>query len=111
MPSSACKKIIKAHPQSPLRLLPRIVDGNLRAAARRRTPLELAHGPHLPALSSSAKEPVAAIRLESRNAHSVRHLEPLQDLYRSSIDSPQIFFVIFPRPLRSTLFPYTTLFR
>src|SRR5947207_10690150 len=55
-----------------------------------------ADGPHLPAPSSSAEELIAAIGLEPRHAHSGRHLEPLQDLSRSRIDSPQIALVAFP---------------
>src|SRR5262249_51883545 len=39
---------------------------------------------------------IAAIGLEPRHAHSGRHLEPLQDLPGSGIDSPQIALVIFP---------------
>ena len=55
-----------------------------------------ADGPHLPAPSASAEELIAAIGLEPRHAHSGRHLEPLQDLSRSRIDSPQIALVTFP---------------
>src|SRR5262249_48508641 len=39
---------------------------------------------------------IAAIGLESRYAHSARHVECLQDLSCSRIDSPQIAFVTFP---------------
>ena len=53
-------------------------------------------GPDLPALSSSAEESIAAIGLEPGNPYSGRHFEPLQDLSRSRIDSPQIAFVTFP---------------
>src|SRR6202790_2306858 len=56
-----------------------------------------ADGPHLSAATSSAEELIAAIGLEPRHLHSGRHLEPLQDLSRSRIDSPQIAFVTFPR--------------
>src|SRR5258705_13880633 len=55
-----------------------------------------ADGPHLSALSPSAEEPIAAIGLEPRHARSGRHLELLQDLSRSRIDSPQIALVAFP---------------
>jgi hypothetical protein len=55
-----------------------------------------ADGPHLPAFSPSAEEPIGAIGLEPRNAHSGRHLEPLQNLSRLRIDLPQITFVTFP---------------
>src|SRR5213078_4281461 len=41
-------------------------------------------------------ELIAAIGLEPRHAHSGRHVEPLQDLSRSRIDSPQIALVAFP---------------
>src|SRR5216684_973618 len=78
------------------RLLARGVDGDLGAAARRGASLGPADGPHLPAPSSSAEELIAAIGLEPRNAHAVRHLEPLQDLSGSGIDSPQIALVTFP---------------
>src|SRR5216684_3178994 len=78
------------------RLLARGVDGDLGAAARRGTSLGPADGPHLPASSSSAEELIAAIGFEPRNAHSGRHLEPLQDFSRSRIDSPQIALVTLP---------------
>jgi hypothetical protein len=55
-----------------------------------------ADGPHLAATSPSAEEQIAAIGLEPRNAHSGRHLEPLQNLSRSRIDSSQIALVTFP---------------
>jgi anaerobic magnesium-protoporphyrin IX monomethyl ester cyclase len=42
------------------------------------------------AFASSAEEPIAAVGLEPRHAHSGRHLEPLQDLSRSpGSTSPQ----------------------
>src|SRR5437867_1107210 len=82
-------------PRGPLRLLVRGVDGDLGAPARGPS-LGPADGPHLPARSSSAEELIAAIGLEPRNAHSGRHLEPLQDLSRSGIDSPQLALVAFP---------------
>src|SRR5262249_46003677 len=68
----------------------------LGAAARRGASLWPADGPHLPAPSASAEELIAAIGLEPRNVHSGRHLEPLQDLSRSRIDSPQIPLLTFP---------------
>src|SRR2546427_9459852 len=67
---------IEARPRGPLRLLARGVDGALGAAARRGASPGPADGPHLPAPASSAKELIAAIGLEPRNAHSGRHLEP-----------------------------------
>ena len=48
-----------------------------------------AHGPHLATTSSSAVEQIAAIGLEPRDSHSGRHIESLQNLPRSRIDSPQ----------------------
>src|SRR5256886_12476971 len=63
---------------------------------RRGASLGPADGPHLPAASSSAEELIAAIGLEPRHEHSGRHLELLQDLSRSRIDSPQITLVTFP---------------
>src|SRR6266436_2478675 len=63
---------------------------------RRGDSLGPADGSHLPAASSSAEELIAAIGLEPRHVHSGRHLEPLQDLSRSRIDSPQIALVTFP---------------
>src|SRR5438874_9384296 len=63
---------------------------------RRGGSLGPADGPHLPARSSSAEELIAAIGLEPRHAHSGRHVEPLQDLSGSRIDSPQIALVTFP---------------
>src|SRR6516225_8927262 len=80
----------------PLRSLARGVDGALGAAVRRRASLGPADGPHPPAPSSSAEELLAPIGLEPRNLHPGRHLEALQDLSRSRIDSPQIALVAFP---------------
>src|SRR5262245_22778699 len=60
------------------------------------TPLGPADSPDLPAPPSSAEKLIAAIGLETRYAHSGRHLEGLQDLSCSGIDSPQIAFVAFP---------------
>src|SRR6266581_6110904 len=82
--------------RSPGRLLARGVDGGLGAAARRGDSPGPADGSHLPAPSSSAEEPIAAIGLEPRHAHSRRHLELLQDLSCSRIDAPQIALVTFP---------------
>src|SRR5262245_23733726 len=78
------------------RLLARGVDGDLGAAGRRGDSPGPADGSHLPAPSSSAEELIAAIGLEPRHAHSGRHLEPLQNLSRSRIDSPHIALVTFP---------------
>jgi hypothetical protein len=55
-----------------------------------------ADGSHFPAPSASAEELIAAIGLEPRHGHSGRHLEPLQDLSCSRIESPQIALVTFP---------------
>ncbi len=52
--------------------------------------------PQLPAPASAAEEPIAAIGLESRHAHSGRHLEPLQHVSRSRIDPAQFALVTFP---------------
>ena len=60
------------------------------------TPLGPADGPDLPAPSSTAEKLIAAIGFEARYSHSGRHLERLQDLSCSGIDSPQIAFVAFP---------------
>src|SRR5262245_26226842 len=76
--------------------LPRGGDGNLGGAARRGASFGPANGPHLAAVSPAAEEQFAAIGLEARNDHSGRHLDPLQNLSRSRIDSPQIALVAFP---------------
>ena len=55
-----------------------------------------ADGPHFPALSAPAEETISAVGLETRNIHAGWHVELLQDLSRSRIDSPQIALVIFP---------------
>src|SRR5512138_1630137 len=55
-----------------------------------------ANGSDLPASASSAKEPIAAVGLESGHDNSPRHLELLQDFSRSRIDSPHIAFITFP---------------
>ena len=83
-------------PGMPLPLLARGVGGTLGAAAHCGASPGPADSPHLPASSSSAEELIAAIGLEPRNAHSGRQLEPLQDLSRSRIDSPQFALVAFP---------------
>jgi hypothetical protein len=54
------------------------------------------HGPHSPAPSSAAEEPIATIGLEAGHANSGRHLESLEDLSRSWIDTAHIAFVTFP---------------
>ena len=77
-------------------LFGRGVDLGLGAAARRGASLGPADGAHLPAASAAAEELIAAIGLEPRHAYSGRHIEPLQDLSRSRIDSPQIALVTFP---------------
>src|SRR5208282_2169063 len=79
-----------------LPLFSRGVDWSLGAAARRGDSPGPADGSHLPAPSSAAEEPIAAIGLEPRHGRSGRHLEPLQDLSRSRIDSPQIAIVTLP---------------
>jgi hypothetical protein len=55
-----------------------------------------ADGPHLAATSASAVEQIAAIGLEPGYGYSRRHLDPLQNLSRFRIDSPQIAPVTFP---------------
>src|SRR2546428_8080624 len=95
-PRGPARRRIEARPPGPLRLLARGVDGDLGAAARRGASLGPPDGPHLAAPSSPAEELVAAIGLEPRNSHSGRHLEPLQDLSRSRIDSLQVALVTFP---------------
>src|SRR5438552_3699434 len=86
----------RSSPAGPLRLLVRGVDWDLGAAARRGDSPGPPDGSDLPAPSSSAEELTAAIGLEPRHAHSGRHVEPLQDLSRSRIDSPQVALVAFP---------------
>src|SRR5690349_2206991 len=71
------------------------VAGDLGAADGRGASPGSTDGSHLPAASASAEE-LIAIGLEPRHAYSRRHLEPLQDLSRSRMDSPQIAFLIFP---------------
>src|SRR5271157_6548693 len=83
------------HSVGPPRLLAGGVDRSRTAAGRGAAPGP-ADGSHLPAASTSTEEPIAAIGLEPRHAHSGRHLEPLLDLSRSRIDSPQITFITFP---------------
>ena len=78
------------------RLLARGVAGISGAAAGRLGSPGPADGPHRPAASASAEEPVAAIGFEPRHARPGRHLEPLQDLSGSRIDPPQIALVPFP---------------
>src|SRR5262249_48721677 len=78
------------------RLLARGVDGALGAAASRGDSPGPADGSHLPAPSSPAEELLATTGLEPRHFHSVRHLEPLQDLSRARIDSPHIALITFP---------------
>src|SRR5689334_1784417 len=53
--------------------------------------------PHLTAPGSAAEKLIAAIGLQPRDLYSVRHLEPVQDLSRCRIDSPQIALVAFER--------------
>src|SRR5580765_7305364 len=45
-----------------------------------------ANGPHLPALAAAAEEPLAAIGLESGDAHAGRHRDTFQDLTGARID-------------------------
>src|SRR5215471_543556 len=65
-------------------------------ASGRGAPLGPANGPHLATPRASAEELIATIGLEPRHGHSRRHLECLQNLSRSWIDSPQRAFVILP---------------
>src|SRR5262249_60785623 len=67
---SACTRRYRTPPAGGARFLPR------GAAACRGAAFGAAHGPHLPATSSSAEEQIAAIGLEPRNAHAGRHVEP-----------------------------------
>src|SRR5215475_14479255 len=90
------------HSLGTARLLVCGVDGNRGATACCGASLGPAHGSYLPAFSSSAEKLIAAIGLESRYAHSARHVECLQDLSCSRIDSPQIAFVIFQVPCQSS---------
>ena len=83
-------------PRGPLRHLARRLGGALGAAARRGGSPGSADGSHLPAPFASAEEEVAAIGLEPRHVQAGRHIEPLHDLSRSSIDSPQVALVAFP---------------
>src|SRR5215510_9361058 len=53
-------------------------------------------GSHLPALSSSTEEPIAAVGFEPGYFDSRRHLDPLQDLSCSRIDSSQLALVTLP---------------
>src|SRR5262245_59356111 len=75
---------------------PRPPGAGLEAAARRGASLGPADRPHFSGRSSSAEELIAAIGLESRNTHSGRHLERLQNFPRSGINSPQLALVTFP---------------
>ena len=54
------------------------------------------NGSDLAATSSAAKESIAAVGLESRHADSGRHLDVLENLSRSGIDTPELALVIFP---------------
>src|SRR5216683_2671143 len=69
---------------------------SLRARPVGVAPVGPADGSHLPAVSAAAEELVAAIGFEPRYTHSRRHVEPLQDLSGSRIDSPHIALVTFP---------------
>ncbi len=71
-------------------------SANRRRSGKGGLPLWPSDCSHLPAPSSSAEETIAAIRLEPRHVHSRRHLESLQDLARSRIDTPHIALVTFP---------------
>src|ERR1700737_1853 len=95
-PRGPARRAIEARPRGPLRLLAGGVDRDLRAAARRGASLGPADGPHLAAPSASAEDLLAPLGPEPRYAPSGRHFEPLQDLSRSRIDSPQIALVTFP---------------
>src|SRR5262249_39705934 len=68
----------------------------LGTAVRRSALPGPADGSHLPAGSAAAEEAIAAIGLEPRHVHARRHLEPLQNLARSRIDSPHVALVAFP---------------
>ena len=77
-------------------LLAHGVDWDLGSFAGRGTSPGSAHCSYPPAASASAEEQIAPIGFEARHAYSRRHLEALQDLSRSRIDSPQIAFVTLP---------------
>src|SRR5262245_57706632 len=72
------------------------VWGRCVARARRTYPPGPADGSDLPALSSSAEELIATIGLEPGDARSGWHVERLENLSRSRIDSPQIALVTLP---------------
>ena len=86
---------LRAHGQ-PLRLLVRAVDGNLRSTASRSASPRPPDRPDLPALSSSAEELIAAIRLKPGNVNPAWHLDALKNFSGSRIDLPQITLVTFP---------------
>src|SRR5215468_2523027 len=65
-------------------------------ASGRGASLGPANGPHLATSRASTEELIATIGLEPRHGHSRRHLDDLQNLSRSWIDSPQLAFVILP---------------
>src|SRR5262249_34000422 len=71
-------------------------SGPLGFLARLGAALRPADGPHLPTVSAAAEEPVGAIGFEPRHRRAGRHLEPLQHLARSRIDSPHVALVALP---------------
>jgi len=58
-------------------------------------PLRSADRSHRPAASTPAEELIAAIGLEPRHVGTRRHLDSLEDLSGSGIDTPQIALVTF----------------
>src|SRR5215510_2939012 len=70
--------------------------GNALASAGRGLSPGSADRSHLPAVSASAEELIAAIGFEPRHTRSTWHLEPFQNLSGSRIDAPHIALVTFP---------------
>src|SRR5215218_1698538 len=58
--------------------------------------LRSTHGPHRAPAAAAAVEPVAAIGLEPRHEDSLRHLQSLEHLSRSSIDASHVALLTFP---------------
>lgn len=73
-----------------------LVAGSLGAADGRGASPRSADRSHIAAPSASAEKQITAVGLESRNARSRRHVELLQGISRSGIDSPQITLITFP---------------
>ncbi len=82
--------------RGPLCLLARGADRHLGVAAACRASFRPPDRPQLAATSPAAEEQIASIGFEPGDPHTRRHFEPLQNLSRSGIDSPQIAAVLFP---------------